>query len=238
MLFGLDEKKVTKLPVLRMQIFHLDKRQEQMLIGGRRKGVHSVRYLWFVHLKTFSNFPHTAMYSRKLMYIYYLSDFSRSYHLVVYTTARCHWKEIWVLEECELCISISLDSLNAWCYLLAVLGYSPFSADWNNWYLSLILQDQETECFILVTNSRAMNYSLGISNSVQFSRSVISDSLQPNELQHARPPCPSPTRGVHPNSCPSSRWCHPAISSSVVPFSSCPNLSQHQSLFQRVNSSH
>ena len=59
-------------------------------------------------------------------------------------------------------------------------------------------------------------------SSVQFSRSVVSDSLRPRELQHARPPCPSPTPGVHPNSCPSSRWCHPAISSSVVPFSSCP----------------
>ena len=52
-------------------------------------------------------------------------------------------------------------------------------------------------------------------------RSVVSDSLQPHELQHSRPPCPSPTPGVHPNSCPSSWWCHPAISSSVIPFSSC-----------------
>ena len=59
-------------------------------------------------------------------------------------------------------------------------------------------------------------------SSVQFSRSVVSDSLQPHELQHTKPPCPSPTPGVYPNSCPSSRWCHPAISSSVVPFSSCP----------------
>ena len=58
-------------------------------------------------------------------------------------------------------------------------------------------------------------------SSVQFSRSVVSDSLPPHELQHARPPCPSPTPSVHSNSCPSSRWCHPAISSSVVPFSSC-----------------
>ena len=58
--------------------------------------------------------------------------------------------------------------------------------------------------------------------SVQFSRSVVSDSLRPHESQHARPPCPSPTPGVHPNSCPSSRWCHPAISSSVIPFSSYP----------------
>ena len=58
--------------------------------------------------------------------------------------------------------------------------------------------------------------------SVQFSRSVVSDSLQPHELQHARPPCPSSTPWVHSNSSPSSQWCHPAISSSVVPFSSCP----------------
>ena len=59
-------------------------------------------------------------------------------------------------------------------------------------------------------------------SSVQFSCSVVSDSLQPHEPQHARPPCPSPTPRVHPNSCPLSRWCHPTISSSVIPFSSCP----------------
>ena len=55
----------------------------------------------------------------------------------------------------------------------------------------------------------------------QFSHSAVSDSLLPYESQHARPPCPSPTPGVYSNSCPSSWWCHPAISSSVVPFSSC-----------------
>ena len=57
---------------------------------------------------------------------------------------------------------------------------------------------------------------------IQFSCSVVSDSVQPHELQHSRPPCASPTPRVHSNSSPSSRWCHPAISSSVVPFSSCP----------------
>ena len=56
----------------------------------------------------------------------------------------------------------------------------------------------------------------------QISRSVVSDSLQPHESQHTRPPCPSPIPGVHSDSRPSSQWCHPAISSSVVPFSSCP----------------
>ena len=58
--------------------------------------------------------------------------------------------------------------------------------------------------------------------SVQFSHSVVPDSLRPHELQHTRLPCPSPTPGVHSDSRPSNQWCHPAISSSVVPFSSCP----------------
>ena len=57
---------------------------------------------------------------------------------------------------------------------------------------------------------------------VQFSCSVMSNSLRPHELQHARPPCPSPTPRVHQNPCSSSRWCHPTISSSVIPFSFCP----------------
>ena len=66
---------------------------------------------------------------------------------------------------------------------------------------------------------------LNIANySVQFSHSVMSDTLRPHESQHAKPPCPSPTHGVHSDSCPSSWWCHPAISSSVIPFSSCPQF--------------
>ena len=65
------------------------------------------------------------------------------------------------------------------------------------------------------------DHSFDCISSVQFSCSVMFDSLRPHELQHARPPCPLPTPRVHPNSCPLSRWCHPAISVSVVPFSSC-----------------
>ena len=72
--------------------------------------------------------------------------------------------------------------------------------------------------FELKVNREIKSMSL---SSVQFSHSVVSDSLRPHELQHARPPCPSPTPGVYSNSCPTSRWCHPAISSSVVSFSSC-----------------
>ena len=64
--------------------------------------------------------------------------------------------------------------------------------------------------------------SLSCVSSVQFSRSVVSNSLRPHESQHARPPCPSTTPRAYSNSCPSSRWRPPAISSSVVPFSSCP----------------
>ena len=66
------------------------------------------------------------------------------------------------------------------------------------------------------------NYILNLfETKLQFSHSVVSDSLRPHESQHARPPCPSPTPGVHSDSCPLSWWCHPTISSSVVPFSSC-----------------
>ena len=69
-------------------------------------------------------------------------------------------------------------------------------------------------------------------SSVQFSHSVVSNSLRPHESQHVRPPCPSPTPGVHSNSCLSSRWFHPAISSSVVPLSSCPQSLPASESFQ------
>ena len=66
----------------------------------------------------------------------------------------------------------------------------------------------------------------------QFSCSVMSDSLQPQGLQHTRPPCPSPTPGVYSNSCPLSWWCHPTILSSVVPFVSCPQSFPASGSFQ------
>ena len=69
-------------------------------------------------------------------------------------------------------------------------------------------------------------------SSVQFSRSVVSDSLWPHELQHARPPCPSLTPGAYQNSCPLSQWCHPIIASSVVLFSSCPQSLPASGSFQ------
>ena len=77
------------------------------------------------------------------------------------------------------------------------------------------------EIKIILPESTLPSHNTNIS-SVQFSRSVVSDSLRPHESQHARPPCPSPSPRVHSDSCPSSPWCHPAISSSVVHFSSCP----------------
>ena len=73
----------------------------------------------------------------------------------------------------------------------------------------------------LMLITQLIKNSLKLIDSVQFSRSVVSDSLWPHEPQHARSPCLSPTPRVYPNSCPLSRWCHLTISSSVVPFSSC-----------------
>ena len=72
----------------------------------------------------------------------------------------------------------------------------------------------------------------GKNKTKQFSCSVMSDSLQPNEPQHARPPCPSPTPRIHPNPCPLSQWCHPTISFSVIPFSSCPQSFPASGSFQ------
>ena len=86
---------------------------------------------------------------------------------------------------------------------------------------------------LMYTTFLSINYSVLLSQSVsQFSCLVISDSLRSHGLQHARPPCPSPTPGVYSNSCLSSRWCHPTISSSVVPFSSCPQSFPASGSFQ------
>ena len=77
-------------------------------------------------------------------------------------------------------------------------------------------------CIFLVSWDLSLCHIYFIISSVQFSHSAVSNSLRPHKLQHARPPCPSPTLGVHPNPCPLSQWCHPTILSSIVPFSSCP----------------
>ena len=95
-------------------------------------------------------------------------------------------------------------------FLLTVLLYGHFSLHAHSSSLSSYKDNSPVD---------SSNFQF---SSIQFSRSVVSDSLRPHESQHARPPCPSPTPGVHSDSRPSSEWCHPAISSSVVPFSSCP----------------
>ena len=94
-------------------------------------------------------------------------------------------------------------------------------------YLSLIFMAKCIIIKILYKERKSAETS-----SVQFSCSIVSDSLWPHGLQHARPPCPSPTPRVHPNPCPSSRWCHPTISSSVVPVSSCPQSFPASGSFQ------
>ena len=95
--------------------------------------------------------------------------------------------------------------------------------------LSLCLHNQRV--FIIQDQTFYFLHSVHFS-SVQFSHSVVFDSLWPRKPQHTRPSCPSPTPGVHPNPCPLSRWCHPSISSSVVPFSSCPQSFPASGSFQ------
>ena len=107
------------------------------------------------------------------------------------------------------------------------MGYHLYveSKTWHKWtYLQNRNRLTDTEKRSVIAKGdggEGQTGTLGFS-SVQFSHSVVSDSLRPHESQHARPPCPSPTPGIHPDARPSSEWCHPAISSSGVPFSSCP----------------
>ena len=115
-----------------------------------------------------------------------------------------------------------------------VLTYNFYSSPvslFNKWrllllmipvYWPLVMWQAPSSLLFLNTVSNLYILTKNPFNSVQFSRSVVSDSLRPHESQHARPPCPASTPGVHSNSCLSSWWCHPAISSSVVPFSSFP----------------
>ena len=96
-----------------------------------------------------------------------------------------------------------------------------FSFFFLNWSTVALLYSTQKLCVSFCCAAKWISHTYTI-RSHQISRSVVSDSLRPHESQHARPPRPSPTPGVHSHSRPSSQWCHPAISSSVVPFSSCP----------------
>ena len=106
-------------------------------------------------------------------------------------------------------------------------GRSPGEGNGNPLQYSCLENPMDGEAWwaivhgVTKSRTRLSDLTLTIS-SAQFSHSVVSDSLWPYELQHARPPCPSPTTGVHSNSCPLSQWRHPTISSSVISFSSCP----------------
>ena len=104
------------------------------------------------------------------------------------------------------------------------------------WFAYVGLSRQYSHPLIASLFDLTLQISL-IFNSVQFSHSVMSNSLWPHGLQHTRPPCPSPTPGDYPNACPLSQWCYPTISSSVVCFSSCPQ-SFAASGFQWVSPSH
>ena len=106
----------------------------------------------------------------------------------------------------------------------------PFHLVYVLQFLHLFFFNVRSQAFIKC--SRKLSYTYICISSFQFSHSVMSDSLQPHGLKHARPPCPSPNPGVHSNSCPLSRWQHPTISSSVVPFSFCPQSFPASGSFQ------
>ena len=114
--------------------------------------------------------------------------------------------------------------------------FFQFGLKWQDCYIYIFKRLLETESIWALKRKYTSSFKpRGI---LQFSHSVVPDSLQPHESQHTRPPCPLPTPRVHSNSCPSSWWCHPAISFSVVPFSSCPQSLPASGSFQWVNSLH
>ena len=157
------------------------------------------------------------------------------------STLNIHWKD-W-------CWSWSFNILATWCKELTHLkrpwcwerlraGGEGDNRGWDGWLLEIHSfhfrggSDWGTEVTPLGSEpSLSSSGNLGcfwnilsldfLICKVQFNHSVVSNSLQPHEMQHSRPPCPSPPPGVHPNPCPLSRWCHPTILPSVIPFSSC-----------------
>ena len=147
----------------------------------------------------------------------------RSFPSYRYLLTSAHlWCPRWLVEHKSECFP----AWSSWgkFSLILIQGRTTKLKPGNHRLLSLWLRSvyfavPKQACFLASTFSPHL---LNWFSSVQFSRSVVTDSLRPHESQNARPPCPSPTPRVYSNSCPSSQWCHPAISSSVVPFSSCP----------------
>ena len=122
-----------------------------------------------------------------------------------------------------LCISVFSVVISPFSFLTLLISFFSFCflMSLANG-LSVLLKNQLLALLIFAMVSFVSFAFIYALSSVQFSHSVMSDSLRPHELQHARPPCPSPTPRVHSDSHPLNQWCHPAISSSVLPFSSCP----------------
>ena len=129
-------------------------------------------------------------------------------------------------EVCSV-ITLKIEAIGATCTTAGTLAFSKSTIPQKSlpegfWSYTHAVELESESCWFLCHWFAKASSLSEFFSSVQFSHSVMSDSLWPHELQHARPPCPSPSPRVHSNSCPSSQWCHPAISSSVVPFSSCP----------------
>ena len=133
----------------------------------------------------------------------------------------------WIVFHCIFYFTIELkeqiNTVNSHFLLMATESYKISALNkliLNSWISNLKKKELLFRFYFRVTKEKMSIRSVQWHGSVQFSCSVTSDSLRPHGLQHTRPPCPSPIPGVYLNSCPSNQWCHPIISSSVVPFSS------------------
>ena len=134
-------------------------------------------------------------------------------NLIYFQCPKCSYKFVRYFPKINICFLGKL-SKSFFCYSIF---YLKVKCQWN-----CCCSVKLVRVIALTTSWLEINWHGKVIKRVQFSRSVVSDSLRPHESQHTRPPCPSPTPGVHSNSRPSSRWCHPAISSSLIPFSSRP----------------
>ena len=166
----------------------------------------------FKHLDFFQGGDCYYTFGLKILWsgnrVYMTLKLDMSWYLL-YNIVCCH------ILQCSIC------TLNKCFYRCETEFFFFFLAVLHGfWDLSSSIRDQPGPMAVKVLSLN--HWTTSLFSSVQVSRSVRSNSLRPHEPQHVRPPCPSPTPRVHPNSCTLSRWCHPTISSSVVPFSSCP----------------
>ena len=149
--------------------------------------------------------------------------------------------KFWCVCKIDWCLVIKRNEIlihaTTWISIKVIVLSEIILRNGDMYWMSLLIKIPR-KCRLICNDRKQVSVCLGMISSVQFSCSFVSESLRPNGLQHASLLCPSPTPGTYSNSCPLSQWCHPTISSSVIPSPPTFNLSQLQGLFKWISSSH